>query len=257
MEATFLGTGTSTGVPMIGCSCRVCTSADPRDRRLRSGLLLRHGGFHLLVDVSPDFREQVLRHRIGRVDAVLLTHPHVDHLFGLDDLRRFNLVQKSAIPVFATPETIASIHRIFEYLFVPAIPGAFLPDLDFRPVEAAVPFDVGPFRATAFDVFHGLARTVGYRIEAGGRSLAYASDCRDFPEAAYDAVRGVDAMVLDALRLTPHPSHFSFDESLAVLRRIGARQSFFTHIGHDLLHSAIATRYAPVRPACDGLVFTP
>ena len=256
MVATFLGSGTSTGVPMIGCSCQVCTSSDPHDRRLRSGLLLVHDGFHLLVDTSPDFREQVLRYRVGRIDAVLITHAHVDHLFGLDDLRRFNLVQKCSIPVFATPETIGSIHRIFEYLFVPALPGSFLPNLDFRPIEAGAPFDVGPFRITAFDVIHGLARTVGYRTDCSGRSLGYACDCRNFPDAAYEVVSGVDTMVLDALRIKPHPSHFSFDESFEVLRRIGAPESYFTHISHDLFHAEIAKRYAPVRPAYDGLSFT-
>lgn len=257
MIAQFLGSGTSTGVPMIGCRCRVCTSTDPRDRRLRSGFLLRHEGFHLLIDTSPDFREQVLRFGVERIDAVLLTHAHVDHLFGLDDLRRFNLVQKSSIPVFTTPESIASVHRIFEYLFRPSLPGTFLPNLEFHPVEAGKPFDVGPFHITAFDVFHGLARTVGYRIECAGRSLAYVCDCKTFPESAYAAVEGVDTMVLDALRLKPHPSHFSFSESYEVLRRIGARQSFFTHIAHDLHHTVIATRFAPIQPAYDGFVFTP
>lgn len=253
MNALFLGTGTSTGVPMIGCRCPVCTSADPRDRRLRSGLLLRHDGFHLQVDTSPDFREQVLRHGVGRIDAVLVTHAHVDHLFGLDDLRRFNLVQRCVIPVYATPETIAAIHRVFEYLFVPALPGTFLPSLEFHPVEAGAPFEVGPFRVTAFDVEHGLSRTVGYRIEAGGAALGYACDCKRFPEEAYGAVRGVDTMVLDALRLRPHPSHLSFEESLSVLRRIGARASYFTHLAHDLPHAELETRFPPARPAYDGL----
>lgn len=253
MNALFLGTGTSTGVPMIGCHCPVCASTDPRDRRLRSGLLLRHNGFHLQIDTSPDLREQVLRNNIERIDAVLLTHAHVDHLFGLDDLRRFNLVQKCAIPVYTTPEAIATIHRVFEYLFVPALPGTFLPSLQFCPIRAGEPFDVGPFRVTAFDVFHGLSRTVGYRIEAEGCALGYACDCKVFPEEAYETVRGVDTMVLDALRLRPHPSHLSFEESWSVLQRIGARESYFTHLAHDLPHAELETRFPPVKPAYDGL----
>lgn len=255
MTALFLGTGTSVGVPMIGCDCPVCRSDDPRDHRLRSGFLLCEDGFHLLIDTSPDFREQALRHRIARVDAVLLTHSHVDHLFGLDDLRRFNVVQKAPIPVYATPETHRDIRRIFAYLFTPSIPGAFLPDIDFRPVEAGTTFDAGPFRVTPFDVPHGISRTVGYRIEANGRSLGYASDCKTFPEEAFRAVEGVDAMVLDALRVSPHPSHLSLGESAAVLARIGAPQSFFTHLSHDFFQDELAARYAPVRPAYDGLEF--
>lgn len=257
MIAQFLGSGTSTGVPMIGCGCRVCTSADERDCRLRSGFLVRQDGFHLLVDTSPDFRAQVLRLKVQRVDAVLLTHAHVDHLYGLDDLRRFNLVQKMSIPVYATPETIAAIRRVFEYLFVPALPGTFLPNLEFCPIEVGVPFEVGPFRVSAFEVGHGLARTVGYRLDCAGQSLGYACDCKTFPETAYPMLQGLDVMVLDALRLRPHPSHLSFDETAAILQRIAARQSYFTHISHDLLHTEIAARYSPIRPAYDGLVVQP
>ncbi len=250
-SATFLGTGTSTGVPLIGCACPTCTSADPRDNRLRPSLLLKSGEFHLLVDTSPDFRQQVFRHRVERVDAVLITHPHVDHLFGLDDLRRFNLLQKSAIPVHATPETIQTIHAVFAYLFVPAIPGTFLPNLEFVPVDG--PFDVGPFHVTPFDVSHGLCRTTGYRFDAGdGASLAYVPDCKVFPESAYAAVGRPDVMILDALKPAGHPSHLSFGEAFSVLGRIGAPRSYITHIGHDLLHKDIPA--TPSRlPAYDGL----
>ncbi len=256
--ALFLGTGTSTGVPLIGCHCRVCESNDLRDRRLRSGLLLRREGFHLLVDTPPDLREQALRYGISRIDAVFLTHPHVDHLFGLDDLRRFNVVQGQTIPVYASPETLSSVRRIFEYLFRPSLPGTFLPDLSFHPLEPdGSGVEVGPFVVRPFDVVHGLSRTYGYRFDDGhGSGLAYASDCKAFPDEALAAVRGVGAMVLDGLRPEPHASHLSFDESADVLREIDADRSWFTHIGHGLSHAEIEERYAPagIEPAHDGLL---
>lgn len=252
-EALFLGTGTSTGVPLIGCNCPVCTSADPRNRRLRSSLYLQHQGFGLLIDTTPDFRQQALRHALPRVDAVLITHGHADHVFGLDDIRRFNTLQRSRIPVFASAFTLGVLGRVFDYFCNPPFEGAYLPQVDFREMPPAG-LPVGPFQVRPFPVEHGRDPTCGFRIDTGASSLAYAPDCSRFPAEAHATVRGVGVMILDALRHKPHGSHLTVRESLQVLGRIGAPRSYLTHLGHDLDHATLAAELpAGVQPACDGL----
>ncbi len=261
-ELLFLGTGTSTGVPMIGCECPVCTSADPRNRRLRSSLYLRLGGVALLVDTATDLREQAIEHRIRQVDAVLFTHAHADHVFGLDDLRRFNTLQENqAIPAYAVPEAAAEIRRVFAYLFRPCQAGLYRARIDLREVNA--PFRVaalgrtpGPDAPliTPVDVDHGDGRTIGYRLDFGGRSLGYAPDCVTLPDVAAAAFRGVDVMIIDALRYRPHQTHMHVEASLKAIGRIAPARAFLTHICHEIDQATLAAELPDhVAPAYDGL----
>jgi phosphoribosyl 1,2-cyclic phosphate phosphodiesterase len=263
MELLFLGTGTSVGVPMIGCDCAVCRSADPRNRRRRTSLHVQAGGAHAIVDTPPDFREQALANDLRRLDALLFTHAHADHIFGLDDVRRFNTIQGNmAVPVYASPETLRELRRVYTYVGRVHRPGLYRPLVEFRAI--AGPFQVLPLdaarsggaglRVVPFDVVHGGDRTLGFRIEADGRAVGYVPDCQALPESAVDALRGVDVMVLDALRYTPHPTHLTVTESLSLLRRIGAGRSYLIHLGHELDHHELEkTLPATVSVSYDGL----
>ncbi len=253
MKITFLGTGTSSGVPMIACDCPVCTSRDPRNNRRRTSLYVEAAGTHVVVDTPPDFRDQALAFRMPRVDAVLITHSHADHIFGLDDLRRYNTIQKSAIPVFAAPKAVRDLERIFDYIRNPALPnGTYRPKLDFRAVEA--PFAVGGIRVEPVSVIHGIEHTYGYRMEADGRSLGYVPDCKEMPGEAIARLRGVDVMILDGLRDRTHATHLTVGESLSLLARIGAPRSFIVHMAHDLDHEETQRRMpVGVEVSYDGL----
>ena len=259
----FLGTGTSTGVPMIGCDCPVCQSSDPHNRRLRSSIYISAGDLRILVDTSPDFREQALKHNIRKVDAVLITHAHVDHLFGLDDIRRLNTIQKADIPLYANADGLNDIRRIFDYIFKPNVPGTYRPKLDLRPSDA--PFEItalngeGPaLPVTPFRVVHGWTATQGYRFDYNGASLAYMPDCNELPESSRAVIRGIDTLILDTLRYRPHPTHLSLEQSLAVIADIKPRRAWLTHICHDLDHDKLTSEllemgFPNVRPAYDGL----
>lgn len=238
MKIVFLGTGTSVGVPVIGCDCRVCQSSDPRDKRLRSSIYVVAEGTHIIIDTSLDFRQQALTYRVPRVDAVLITHAHADHIFGLDDIRRYNTLQGSVIPVYAAPGTVADLQRIFTYVAAEHPErGVFRPRLDF--VEVRAPFDVGAVRVEPLPIMHGRMETYGFRLDAGGRSLGYVPDCKQMSDAVVERFRGVDVMILDGLRHRSHPTHHSIEDAVALLIRIGARQSYLTHICHDLAHDEI------------------
>ncbi|MCL1857417.1 MAG: MBL fold metallo-hydrolase [Kiritimatiellaeota bacterium] len=253
--ATFLGSGTSTGVPLIGCDCAVCASTDPRDRRLRSGLWVRGAGYSLLIDTATDFRQQALREKIPRVDAILMTHFHADHVFGLDDLRRFNTVQGERIAVYASPECVAVLETIFAYFKGTATPGAYLPQIDF--VTVTQPFALGPFAVTPLPVIHGGDPTWGYKLECQGRALAYIPDCAEIPDATAALLHGIDTLILDALRPRPHRSHLTTEQSIAAIQSLHAKRGLLTHIGHDLSHADIERRCPPhIAPAYDGLCIT-
>lgn len=253
MKVVFLGTGTSVGVPVIGCDCRVCQSPDPRNRRRRSSLQVVVDGFHVIIDTSLDFREQALAYRVPRVDAVLVTHAHADHIFGLDDIRRYNTLQGTVIPVYASAATVVDLKRIFTYVDTDhPEPGVFRPRLEF--VEVSAPFEIGPVRVEPLRVLHGRTETYGFRIDARGRSLGYAPDCKQMPDASEERFRGVDVMIMDGLRHRPHPTHQTLEEAVALLRRIGARHSYLTHLCHELDHEeAQESLPAGMYVSCDGM----
>lgn len=235
MKITFLGTGTSIGVPAIGCSCPVCVSTDPRNKRRRAGLYVAAAGLHLIIDTPPDFRDQVLTFKVPRVDALLYTHSHTDHIVGFDDIRRFNVVQKQAIPVYGSSATLNDLIRMFPYVKNISPPGLAYPRVELCPV--AGPFRIGAIALEPIPVEHADIPTTGYRLEADGQTVAYVPDCHAMDDATIRRLRGLDVMILDALRPESHPTHFNLEESIAVLQRIGARRSFITHIGHQMSHA--------------------
>lgn len=250
MHVIFLGTGTSHGVPMIGCECGTCRSSDPRDRRLRPSIYIRtSSGPSLLVDAGPDLRMQALTHGITRVDAIIFTHGHADHILGLDDVRRFNALMGGAMPLYGDEKTLGEIQRTFSYVFSPDTPkGGGLPQLDVRPV--AGPFTIDGVRIVPVPIWHGRRLILGLRI--GG--FAYLTDCSGIPDGSWPLLEGLDVVVLGALRERPHPTHFSLEQALEASRRIGARQTWFTHMCHDLPHAATCARLPPgVSLAYDGL----
>jgi phosphoribosyl 1,2-cyclic phosphate phosphodiesterase len=249
-RVTFLGTGTSHGVPMIGCTCATCRSTDPRDRRLRPSIYLEAaGGGRILVDTSTDLRQQALASGITRVDAVLFTHAHADHILGLDELRRFNVIQGTTIPCYADPPTWDALKRTFFYVF-DGMPrrGGGIPQLEPRTIGG--PFDAAGLRVHPIPLLHGTMPILGFRFGA----FAYLTDCSAVPDEAWPLLDGVDTLVVDALRDRPHPTHFTVDEALQTVGRIAPRLAFFTHMCHDLPHAATCARLPRgVELAYDGL----
>jgi phosphoribosyl 1,2-cyclic phosphate phosphodiesterase len=250
-RVVFLGTGTSHGVPMIGCACAVCRSTDPRDSRLRSSIYVEvPGHVCVLVDTSPDLRQQALRHGIARPDAILFTHAHADHVLGLDEVRRFNALLKSPIPGYADAETWRQIRQTFSYAFDPSTAkGGGVPEIE--PCDIAGPFVLGGVRVVPILVWHGRMPVLGFRFG----SFAYLTDCNRIDDASWALLDGVDTLVVDALRHRPHPTHFTVDEALGVVSRVGPSRAYFTHVSHDLGHEATNARLpAGVALAYDGLV---
>ena len=247
-RVTFLGTGTSHGVPMIGCACAVCRSDDPRDQRLRTSIHVQLPNLSLLVDTATDLRFQALRHAVSRVDAILFTHSHADHVMGLDEVRRYNALQAGSIPCYGDAQTIEEIRRTFAYIFAPRTPqGGGLPQLELFTVEA--PFTLGGHRIVPVPLLHGRRAILGYRIGP----FAYCTDCSAIPEGSWPLLEGVEYLVLDALRDRPHPTHFSVSDALAVVERLAPRRAWFTHIAHDLPHAATCARLPEgVELAYDG-----
>ena len=250
MRITFLGTGTSVGVPVIACECATCRSEDPRDKRWRPSIVLElDGGPTVLVDASPDLRAQALRFELQRVDAILLTHAHADHVLGLDDVRIYNFRQGGAIPCYGAARTLAQVRRMFAYVFDPATPrGGGLPQLALWPL--AGPFSLGRTTILPVPVMHGTLPVLGFRV--GG--FAYLTDCNAIPDASWPLLDGLDVLVLDALRHKAHRTHFTVSQAIDVARRIGARRTFFTHMTHDLPHAATCDALPPgMALAYDGL----
>lgn len=275
MRLRFLGTGTSSGVPAIGCACAVCTSTDPRDTRTRTSATLeftdRSGQPRVvLIDASPDLRQQALRERLERVDAILITHEHVDHVFGLDEVRRFNVLMDAAIDLYADEPTHAALRRVFPYILDRGgrQPGSFVATLVPKTVRPLEPFDLYGLRVTPIPLRHGRTPVLGFRFDDPDPTepldrghpilpLAYCTDVSAIPDGSWPALAGVRTLVLDALRHRPHPTHLTVEQAVAAAGQIGADRTFFVHMTHDLGH-AETQRTLPegVALAHDGLIVT-
>ncbi len=250
MKATLpvLGSGTSMGVPTIGCTCAVCNSADPHDRRTRPSIMVQYDGRTVLIDTTPDFREQALRERIRRIDAVLYTHAHADHILGLDDLRPLTFHRDGRIPLYAPEPTLCRIASMFDYIFKGDYKYGGLAQVELQPIAGPLALFGAVFEPLV--VLHGDAEIYAYRFGAA----AYLTDFSEIPEATMPRLEGLDILFLDALRHRPHPTHSTVANSLALVERLQPRRAFFTHISHDLPHGKTNAALPPhVRLSHDGL----
>ena len=271
---TFLGTGTSAGVPVIGCQCEVCTSDDQRDRRRRASICLQFtdgGGQErvILVDTSPDLRAQALDLRLDRCDAILFTHDHVDHTFGLDEVRRFNAVMGSSIDIYAEKETLDFLHRVYRHIFEAEknINRSFVASLQEHELRVGEVLDIFGLRFTPIRLLHGRQPVLGFRIEAldgaggvapsqpGPLPLAYCTDVSEIPEESWGQLGELKTLVLDMLRPQPHPTHFSTAEAVSAAEKVAPGQTFFTHMTHDISHAGLELP-AGMQLAHDGLVLS-
>lgn len=228
LTLTILGAGTSTGVPVLGCQCAVCASPDPRNQRTRCSALLSWGGHNVLIDTATDFRQQALRERITGIDAVLFTHTHADHIHGIDDLRTFNLVSGEAIPVYASPQSVETIQRVFSYIFSDEDEPGYRPRLLIEEINGR--FELFGQTVTPVPLIHGPGRALGYRV--GG--LAYLTDCSAIPDSSLALLENLDILIIDALRFREHESHFHIAGAIAMAEQLGAKKTLLTHLSHDV-----------------------
>ena len=245
---TVLGSGTSMGVPTIGCDCAVCNSADPLDRRTRPSIMLDYAGKRVVIDTTPDFREQAIRERIRSVDAVLYTHGHADHILGLDDLRPLTFHRPGKIPLYAEPRTLERLQHMFSYIFAGDYKYGGLAEVELREIEG--PLELWGARFSPIRIFHGDNEILGFRFG----SAAYLTDFSTIPDESLCQLQNLDILFLDALRHKPHPTHSTVEHSLAIVDRCRPQRAYFTHISHDLPHAATNAILPPhVRLAHDGM----
>ena len=280
LELIFMGTGTSAGVPMIGCGCAVCTSADPRDRRTRASALIRwadpsadasvgdkHAAFNpeqagvrqVLIDAALDLRVQCLRERLSRLDAVMFTHDHADHIFGLDDLRRFNSTMDGPLDIHAERPVLDRFRKMFWYIFEPHrnVNASWVAQLIAHPLAVGEATDLYGARWTPLRLMHGRLPILGFRVDHDGASLAYCTDVSTIPPESYPLLEGLDVLVIDGLRPRHHPTHLTVDQAVEVVERVKPGRAYLTHIAHDVSHTDLLTRLPEgVEPAYDGLRVT-
>lgn len=269
MQFILLGTGTSAGVPVIACDCPTCTSTDPRDRRLRSGAALRYADSRgseriLLIDATPDLRQQALTHDLRRCDAILFTHNHVDHTFGLDEVRRFNAAMNAPIDIFADDHTMADLRRIYQHVFEPHrnVNKSFIASLIPNRLTPAQPVSLHGLRITPIPLLHGRLPILGFRFDPlpgqsdpdGLLPLAYCTDVSGIPPESWRLLEGLNHLVLDGLRFRAHPTHFTIDQAVSAAEQIGAGHTWLTHIAHEVLHAEVDPQLPEgVSLAFDGL----
>ncbi len=250
LRLTFLGTGTSQGIPIIGCHCRVCRSDDPRDRRLRTSALLSRAGINVVIDAGPDFRQQMLQHQVETLGAILLTHEHVDHIFGLDDIRAYNWLQKKATDIYAGNRVNDAVRRIFDYVFsewkFPGVPKMLLHDV------GEIPFVAGGMEFIPIHCFHHKLPVLGFRTG----DLSYLTDVNFIPDGEIEKIRGSKVLVVNALRIEKHISHFNLEEALRLVEIVSPDRTYLTHISHNMgLYSEVESKLPEnVHLAYDGLV---
>lgn len=253
MKVRILGCGSSGGVPLIGCKCAVCTSADPRNKRTRVSIVVEHEGTRVLVDASPDLRQQFLAADLSVVDAVILTHGHADHAHGLDELRSVNYYRNAPLDLWAAPDCLAEVQRRFGYAFEPPTADGiwYLPSLVPRPVDG--PFEIGRLRIEPFQQIHGVGRDPVLGLRFG--NFAYSTDVKEMPEAAFEVLKGIEVWVVDCLSERPNPAHSHLEQTLAWIRRVGPKRAILTHMNHSIDYHELAARLPPgVEPGHDGLV---
>lgn len=254
MKLTFLGTGTSFGVPQIGCGCDVCGSSDPRDKRTRSGALVEtDAGKHILIDTPPELRLQLIAARVDHVDAILFTHEHADHIHGIDDVRALSVRNRSALRMYGPTETVRTLEQRFAYIFddrMRPLPGTTKPQGELTTLAAGVPTEIAGETVLPIAVPHGFTTVFGYRIGP----LGYVTDAKLLPEQAIDALRGVKVLVLNALFWKQHPTHMSVPEAIETARMVGAERTYLTHLTHDNFHAQLEEALPPgLLPAYDNL----
>lgn len=251
MEITFLGSGTSHGVPVLTCTCSVCTSSDPRNKRTRSSLWVQERGTSILIDTATEFRLQALQAGLRQVDGVLYTHCHADHVFGFDDLRVFSRLTKRSIPVYGNAPTIAELRQVFSYVFRKTQEGGGKPQVETIVVDA--PFQVGEVLVQPILVFHGELPIFGYRIG----DLAYITDCSSIPPQSLKLLQDLDILILGVVRFDPHPTHMHVAQALDLVAKLQPKQTYFTHISHLMDHSEVSRSLpAGVYLAYDGLTLS-
>ncbi len=256
MRVTVLGSGTSQGIPIVGCKCPTCTSKNPKDKRLRVSVYIETDftddkkNLKLLIDTSPDFRQQMLLNHITDIDAVLYTHHHIDHIMGLDDIRQINQLQRKVVDIYGNEDTISHIRKTFSYIFdEDTYRGGGIPEVNTR-IISQEKFTIKGVEIVPLEYYHGPTIVFGYRI--GG--FAYMTDCSFIPEEQYSKLKNLKLLIIDALRHRPHPTHFNFDQAVEAAQRVGAAQTYFTHMTHDILHDADSVKLpSRIGIAYDGL----